>query len=449
MSDKKQLINKIKLWFYIGFKYIKFRKKSGSLIFFALFFGIALGLLVLISVIGVMNGFQYNHISRRIEIGSYHLTIKKKDASFFSLNEAVNFKKKLYEKFPQFLSVVPYSDREVILKIKGSYFTNEQIIKLRAIDPDEVMKDVKFIEFFKLLKGSFNLNKSDYNILLGEPFYEYYWLNLNETVYLTPDITLANIKSTGIPFKISNIFKTNSYDYDRYWGFISIYSLIPLTGRADIEKIGIKLKHNADQKSAVKNLKKYLNGKYIIQTAEEINKGYFTALKIEKLMMFVLFILIFLMVAANTFGALKLTIIEKKMDISILKAVGASPFDIQVIFILESLILGFSGSFFGVFSGMLMCYNLEKIFEILETVINSIILYIVSLLKNISFLNDIDFIPVKIYDTSIYYQSGFLIRLNFHEIIIICFIVVFMTVFAAYMPVLKASKIRPNEIIKK
>ncbi len=446
MNGKKQLLNKIKFLLFIGLRYFNSRKKSNALIFFALFFGISFGLLVLISVIGVMNGFQYNHISRRIEIGSYHLSIKKSNNTFFSLNEALNFKKELYEKFPDFLSVVPFSDREVILRIKSSYFTNEQIIKLRAIDPDEVIKDDKFIEFFKLMKGAFNLNKGDYNILLGEPFYEYYWLNLNETVYLTPDITLANIKSAGIPFRISNVFKTNSYDYDMYWGFISIYSLIPLTGRADIEKIGIKLKDHTKQKVLIKNLKKYLSDKYILQTAEEINKGYFTALKIEKLMMFVLFILIFLMVAANTFGALKLTIIEKRMDISILKALGASPYDIQIIFIMESLILGFSGSLFGVFSGTLMCYNLEKIFEFLEVIINSILFYVVLLLKNIY---DIEFDPVKIYDTSIYYQSGFLIRLNFHEILIICLLVVFMTVFAAYMPVLKASKIRPNEIIKK
>ena len=75
-----------------------------------------------------------------------------------------------------------------------------------------------------------------------------------------------------------------------------------------------------NKKVLVKKIKKLLGEEYKVVTDEEINSGYFTALRLEKIMILFLFIIIFLMISANTFGALKLTIIERKKDIAILKA---------------------------------------------------------------------------------------------------------------------------------
>jgi lipoprotein-releasing system permease protein len=442
----KKIINSSRFYLYIGKRYLKSRKQNGkiNIIFISLFAGISLGLMVLIVVLGIMNGFQENHISRRIEIGSFHVTISKKEFNTFTLPEAEKFKLMLYNDFNEIEAVVPFSDREAILKINKKEFSEDQIIKLRAVDPDEIKKDSRFNKYFKINYGKFDLGEN--SIILGEALAYKILAKIGGQVFLTPDISLSSIRNSGIPFSANGFFYTESYDYDRYWGFISTKSLESLAGKAEIDGIGLKFKNKNHEAKVIKKLKVKFGNEFLIQTAEEINSGFFSALKLEKAMIIFLFGLIFFMVAANTFGALKLTIIEKKKDISILKAIGSKPEDIRIIFLMESFVIGFAGSLTGIILGFFVAYNVANIFLVVEFVINSILGFISYLLEYA--VPGFYFVPVKIYDTSIYYQTSFVIKIDFIEIVLISFFIIAMTVFAAYIPVSKASKLKPNEVIR-
>lgn len=446
MENKITILNKIKFWLQIGLRFFNSKKGTGkfNFIFITLFLGISGGLMVLIVVLGVMNGFQENHITRRIEIGSYHITISKKDHGSFNIQESKDLKKRLYKKFDEIEAAIPFSDKEVMILLSRGYFSERQILKLRAVDPDEIKKDSRFLKYFHLNFGELELK--DYSIILGEEMFYRLLAKKNSILYINPSISLRGLKNKGIPFTINNVFNTGSYDYDRFWGFISIHSLTPLTGRTEIDSIGIKLKNNNWTNQLLKKIKAALGEEYIFQTAEDINRGYFAALRLEKTMIILLFLMIFMMVATNTFGALKLTILEKKKDISILKAIGSNSVDIEVIFVIESLLLGFAGSFTGVFLGTLISYNINNIFIIIESIANAILNFITFIFEKM--LPGIYFEPVKLYDNSIYYQTGFLIKINFYEIFIICILIICMTTFAAYLPVRKASKLKPVEVIK-
>lgn len=447
MFKNNDILNKVKFSLFISKKYLSSRKSISRFIFIALFGGITIGLATLITVIAVMNGFQYNHISRRIEIGSYHLNLVKKNSSSITIEEANSIKKVLYE-LKDVLAVVPYTDREVILRVKGSSFRNEQIVKLRAFDINEVKKDKLFLNFFKVTVNPLAFNLSNGEIAIGKPFFEYFYLNLQEPVFITPDITLKSIKSSGVPFIVSELFETGSYDYDRYWAFISINDLKMLSGDESIENIGIKLKKKHNPR-LIKKIKDILGDNYSIQTAEEINSGYFMALKLEKTMMYLIFLLIFIMIALSIFGTLKLTITKKTKDIALLKAIGLDSKSIELTFISETVFLSFGGSFLGLLFGILISYNISHIFHIIEAVINSLLAYAFSVLKNIPNLSNIDYTPVIIYDETIYYQVGFPVELKFLELFIICLIIVSISLLAAYLPVIKVSKIMPKEILKK
>ena len=122
--------------------------------------------MVLVVVLGIMNGFQNNHISRRIEIGSFHINITKNSFKTFTLSEALSFKKELYDNFNELEAVVPYTDKEIVLKVVKSLYVEEEIIKLRAVDPDEIIKDSRFLKYFNITYGEFDF--SEYSILLGE-----------------------------------------------------------------------------------------------------------------------------------------------------------------------------------------------------------------------------------------------------------------------------------------
>lgn len=442
-------IDSFKFKLYIGLRYItqSLKKEKRGFIFFSLFGGIGIGFAVLVVVLSIMNGFQENHISRRIEIGSYHISIFKKNNDRFNIKEALELKKDLYNNFKEIEAIVPYSDREIILKTTTKFFSGVsevEIIKLRAVDPDEVVKDSRFNKFFTIQNGKFNIN--DYSILIGTELSQRLSVIVNMDLYLTPDISLRSAKMEGIPFKIRGLYNTNSYDYDRYWGFISIYSLAPLTGSIDIDSIGIKLKDKKDQKRLVFKLKKILGANYLIEEAEDINRGYFAALKLEKALILFLFIMIFLMVSINTFGALKLTVIEKKIDIAILKAIGTTPKDIEIIYLLESIIIGFLGTLFGIITGIFIAYNISNIFILIEIIVNTILRYLEYILEFA--IPGISFGNLVIYDSSVYYQTSFLVKIDYFELVSISFIVIAMTIIAGYIPISKSSSLKPNEIIR-
>jgi lipoprotein-releasing system permease protein len=437
--------NSLKFQLFIGRRYINSKKnnKKPNVIFLSLFAGIALGLTVLIVVLGIMNGFQENHISRMIEIGSFHASISRKDMKPMEPVETGLIKSKLYG-LDYIEAAVPYSDKEVIIKINKRDFSGEQIIKLRAIDPDEIKKDRHFAKYFKIKSGTFDLSEN--SILLGDALSYKVTGKIGVPVFLTPDIGINSFKNEGIPFVIKGYFYTGSYDYDRYWCFISSGALKNLSGKVYADNIGIKFKDQGKADRLTKSISKILGNGYLVQSAEEINRGFFAALKIEKAMILFIFGMIFLMIATNTFGALKLTLIEKKKDISILKAIGAQRRDIQIIFLVESLFIGFAGCFTGSMLGFFIVYNVTNFFKITEFVINSVLSYVSYVLEFV--IPGINFIPVTLYDSSIYYQSEFLVKLDFSEIITISLVVIVMTVLAAFLPVNRASKLKPNEIIK-
>lgn len=509
VNPLQDFIYRLRLRFYIGRRYISFRKSNGkkNIIFFTLFAGISGGLLVLTVVLSIMNGFQNNHISRRIEIGSYHVIIKKKNNRVFTAEEAGELKKSIADSFPEVEAIVPYADREIIMYRKRRRFSEKQVVKLRAVDPAGLLDDSKFLSFFSIMSGpprqfeadyfeevllarldkpedkkkmkslydysesqgryilkdlqnesaqaalykilkktGFHFGLDNYTILVGNEMAMRLIARPDDILYLTSDISLRSSKAEGIPFVIKGTYATGSYLYDRYWAYISLESLGLLTGKVYADAVGVKFVPRTDKKAAAAAMKEVLGSEYEIQTAEELNRGYFSALKLEKVMIMLLFFMIFTLVAANTFGALKLTVLEKKSDILVLKAIGLSPNDVQLIFIIESILLGFGGSFTGLILGIFVAFNISNIFFMVENIVNGFLNYIVFLLQFAR--PGIHFDPVKIYDHTIYYQSGFLVKLYLHELIIISLLIIVMTIVAAYIPVLRASRVRPNELLR-
>lgn len=420
-------------------------RKSGDCVFAILFAGIAGSFAVLIVVIGVMNGFQDNYITRRIEIASYHAVIQPADSksSLVYDKSVVDY---LYRTVPEIEAAVAFCDRDIIILFRNKIDSDRQPVKLRAVDSREVMNDSRFLELFSITHGKLDL--SDDKVILGEElgWRELSFARLNSPVYLTPDISLQALtgmkEKAAQEFRVAGYFNTGSYDYDRYWAFVSLSSFFKLTGTNQIDGIGLKFKKGVNKRAAVekiRNLPELTQNGLEIKTAEETNSAYFAALRLEKTMILFLFVIIFLMVAVNIFGTLRLMILEKKEKILILKALGTIPHDIERIFLYESLILAFGASAVGLLVGTFISYNILNIFSVVEFVINSAL--------QIAIPADF-FKPIVIYDTSIYYQTDFLVKFKFAELATMYFSIVLLTLLAAYIPVAKAAKLRPNEILQ-
>ena len=420
-------------------------KNSGAPIFAALFAGIAGSFAVLLVVIGVMNGFQDNYITRRVEIASYHASLMPIDNK-----QGCTYDKtiidELYRQIPEIEAAVPFCDRDIIILFRNKIDSDRQPVKLRAVDPEELRKDSRFNELFNITHGSLDLSQD--KIVLGEElgWRELSFARINSAVYLTPDISLQTLagkkeKDAG-EFRVSGYFNTGSYDYDRYWAFISLSSFFKLTETNQIDNIGLKFKKGVNRRvvtEKIRNLPLLKEYGLEIKTAEETNSAYFAALRLEKTMIMFLFVIIFLMVATNIFGTLRLTILEKKEKILILKALGTVPRDIEQIFLFESFILAFGGATVGMLLGIFISHNILNIFAVAEFFINSLLA--------IAIPTEI-FEPIVIYDTSIYYQTDFLVKFGFSELAIMYFSIVLLTLLSAYIPVTKATRLRPNKILQ-
>ena len=420
-------------------------KNSGAPIFAALFAGIAGSFAVLLVVIGVMNGFQDNYITRRVEIASYHASLMPIDNKQGCTYDRTIIDE-LYRQISEIEAAVPFCDRDIIILFRNKIDSDRQPVKLRAVDPEELRKDSRFNELFNITHG--NLDLSQDKIVLGEElgWRELSFARINSAVYLTPDISLQTLagkkeKDAG-EFRVSGYFNTGSYDYDRYWAFISLSSFFKLTETNQIDNIGLKFKKGVNRRvvtEKIRNLPLLKEYGLEIKTAEETNSAYFAALRLEKTMIMFLFVIIFLMVATNIFGTLRLTILEKKEKILILKALGTVPRDIEQIFLFESFILAFGGATVGMLLGIFISHNILNIFAVAEFFINSLLA--------IAIPTEI-FEPIVIYDTSIYYQTDFLVKFGFSELAIMYFSIVLLTLLSAYIPVTKAARLRPNKILQ-
>ena len=420
-------------------------KNSGAPIFAALFAGIAGSFAVLLVVIGVMNGFQDNYITRRVEIASYHASLMPIDNKQGCTYDRTIIDE-LYRQIPEIEAAVPFCDRDIIILFRNKIDSDRQPVKLRAVDPEELRKDSRFNELFNITHGSLDLSQD--KIVLGEElgWRELSFARINSAVYLTPDISLQTLagkkeKDAG-EFRVSGYFNTGSYDYDRYWAFISLSSFFKLTETNQIDNIGLKFKKGVNRRvvtEKIRNLPLLKEYGLEIKTAEETNSAYFAALRLEKTMIMFLFVIIFLMVATNIFGTLRLTILEKKEKILILKALGTVPRDIEQIFLFESFILAFGGATVGMLLGIFISHNILNIFAVAEFFINSLLA--------IAIPTEI-FEPIVIYDTSIYYQTDFLVKFGFSELAIMYFSIVLLTLLSAYIPVTKAARLRPNKILQ-
>ena len=436
-------IHNFKFRIYAGSKLME--NNTGAPVFAALFAGIAGSFAVLLVVIGVMNGFQDNYITRRIEIASYHATLLSQNNKVGCVYDKAILEE-LYREIPEIEAAVAFCDRDIIILFRNKINSDRQPVKLRAVDSLELQKDSRFIELFNITHGA--LDFSDGKVILGEElgWRELSFARLNSSVYLTPDISLQTLagkkeKDAG-EFRVSGYFNTGSYDYDRYWAFISLSSFFKLTQTNQIDGIGIKFKKGTNRRNVVENIRNLsLLEKYglEIKTAEETNSAYFAALRLEKMMIMFLFVIIFLMVATNIFGTLRLTILEKKKKILILKALGTTPHDIEHIFLFESLILAFGGATVGMLAGIFISHNILNIFAVVEFIINSAL--------QIAIPAEL-FTPIVIYDTSIYYQTDFLVKFGFAELMIMYFSIVLLTLVSAYLPVSKAARLRPNKILQ-
>jgi lipoprotein-releasing system permease protein len=359
-----EVIVRIPFELYVGLRYLKAKRRQTfiSLISVISVAGVALGVMALIVVLSVMNGFQ-NDIRSKIIDTQAHVIIASYDRGGIQ-----DWKKVLRraEAHPGVAAVSPYLANQVMLK----HDQQVQGVMLWGIEPK---REAQVTQLAKNLKtGSLAaLNQAPKpgnnplrgcGIILGsEIARKMGLLTGDELTVVAPvfKVTAAGTMPKMATFQVVGVFEAGMYEYDANFAYVSLETIQQLFELPNaVNGFSIRVKHLEAAAQIADDLQKDGND-YWARDFMSMNRNLATALKVEKMMMFIILILIVMVAAFNIASTLIMVVMEKKKDIGILKAIGADRGMIMRIFMWEGSLVGLSGTLLGLTGGLVACLILK------------------------------------------------------------------------------------------
>jgi len=344
--------------FRIGFRYI-FTKRSFhviTVISIISLIGIVIGVAALISVMSIFNGFR--EFTEKQLIGfDPHIRIIGKNGAW--INESDSLLKQI-DKISEIKSFAP-SIQGRSIAINGN---NMQVFTTNAIDENYLNK-VSDIEK-TIISGNFftGFYNSIPSIVLGVGVADRLKVLPGDTItVISPKAIESSIKSFQIanPIKliVSGLFQTNAKDFDNVHAFtdISIGKRLFKPPYNSISTIDIKLKNTDDVNKIKQKLELIVDEDSEVATWYELHKQLYDIMNFERNLAFVIISLIIIIAVFNVLASLTMTVVEKRKDIGILKAMGASKRQIRNIFIIQGTTIGIISTVIGTILGLAFCYG--------------------------------------------------------------------------------------------
>ena len=400
----------------IVFRYLKTKKKDGFLNIISIFsfIGISLGVAVLIIVMSVMNGFRAELVDKIVGFNS-HIIIQSNDIeNDLKLTNSKNIKNLS-------LSTLESSMGEVVLINKN--FTKG--LSLRGYK----VNDFKKLEIFKNIDFSKNNKIFDKNnISIGKELSFDLGLNVGDNVLLMSpigeDTIIGNLPKQEV-YKISYIFDSGLLEFDQNVAFVNINSLANLLNQDTTNRnIEVYLKSPLEIENAKIEFQKVFT-KNFIYTWADLNRSLFSALKVERNVMFIILSLIIIVAAFNIISGLTILVKNKTKDIAILKSIGVLNKSIYKIFFLIGFYIGLTATIFGVIIGVLFSIYIENIRTFLSQIFD-----------------------ISLFPEEIYFLSKMPSEINIQSIILISFCSILATTIVSIFPAKKASKLDPIKALK-
>jgi lipoprotein-releasing system permease protein len=428
---------KIKLSIFLARKYLMAKWSLMSTLSIIM---ICFGVITLITVLSIMNGFHNTYKRKILETNTYHIIVQPSLSSSRSPSNITH----ILEKNKEIISIVPFFDGEGI--IRSRYLTRGIIIK--ALPADLLALDGGFGKEIKIIDGEFDL-RGDETIMLGVELAKETGATAGDFVSILTfrGKEWVSFQPTFRLLEVSGVFKTGYWEYDKNMAYISLDSALSIFGIGkDDLSIGIKVSNIERVNRIVAWMNENGLGEFHILTWMDVNRVLFEALQNEKVAIGFVVMLIIVSGAFNIIGSLVMTVMDKRREIGILRALGATPSLIVRVFIMDGFFMGVIGSVLGIFIGFFLALNVETIFSLFESVVNALRDAIYAL-----FLMPLGFAPLprfELLSDSIYYLEGVPVEIRFTDAFIITALGILISVLAAYYPAKKASLTKPVETIR-
>tara|TARA_B100001057_G_scaffold147733_1_gene147643 strand:+ start:507 stop:1736 length:1230 start_codon:yes stop_codon:yes gene_type:complete len=399
----------------ITFRFLKTRKKDGFLNVISIFsfIGIGLGVAVLIIVMSVMNGFRTELINKivgfnphiTVDPHQYEIRINKINQNIKSISDDL-----ILSNSGEAIIIKSNKSKGIVLRGYSSEdFSSLKIISKKSFFGDKYNLKKNFISIGKELSFALDLKIGDKITIISSSGIE----------------TIIGSLPKKKTFIITSLFESGLADFDNNIAFINITTLEEFFDLNRIDRnLEIYLKDPQNIESQKFIVQKEFPNEFVYSWSD-MNSSLFSALKVERNVMFIILSLIIIVAAFNIISGLTILVKNKTRDIAILKSIGVLNKSIIKIFFLVGVIIGTSATIFGIILGVVFS------------------LYIESLRQFLSKIFDISLFPEEIY-----FLSTMPSEINPASIILISLCSILITIIVSIFPALKAAKLDPIRSLK-
>ena len=399
----------------VTLRYLKTRKKDGFLNIISIFsfVGISLGVAVLIIVMSVMNGFRTELVEKIIGFNA-HAVVKPYD-------QPINKENLKNKELKTLSNKLLFSNSSEGVLINKNYTKGLQLrgYTTNGFEKLDIVKNQNFYGNGKLISKHISIGKElsiNFNINIGD-----------KVLIMSPSgvQTIVGNLPKQETYIVDSIFDSGLADFDQNIAFINIKDLENLFDLDESERfLEIYLKDPKKIDFAKKKLKEIFNNEYIY-TWSDLNKSLFSALKVERNVMFVILSLIIIVAAFNIISGLTILVKNKTKEIAILKSIGVQNKSIAKIFFMVGFLIGSTATLFGILLGVLFSTYIENIRQLLSNIFN-----------------------ISLFPEEIYFLSKMPSEINVYSIFLIAICSIIITSIVSIYPAIKASKLDPVKALK-
>ena len=380
--------------------------------------GIALGVMALIVVLSVMNGFQRDVRDRMLSVIP-HVQIEAMDGSLRDWNAVAAQARS----DPEVIASAPLVQAQAMLvrddAVRGALIS--------GIDPAQEPQVSDIVQHLQGASIS-SLAPGEFGIVLGRELAHALGVDVGDKVTLV--VPQGNLTPAGMvprlkQFRVVATFSSGHFEFDSALALINLSDAERLFRLQAPTAVRLRLRDMQQAPQVAQRLARLIGPEVLVRDWSSVNRTWFAATQIEKRMMFLILALIVAVAAFNLVSTLVMTVTEKHADIAILRTLGASPGSVMAIFMIQGALVGLLGVGLGVSGGLLLATHLETIVPVIERMFG------------IHFL-----------DPSIYFISELPSDPRSSDIIPICAVSLVLSFVATLYPSWRASRIRPAEALR-
>lgn len=407
---------------FVGWRYTRAKRDNSfiSFISFTSMLGIALGVMVLIVVLSVMNGFEQG-MKQRILSMVPHVSVTESDQTIDNWQGQMRG----LELFPHVIGVAPYIKKELMI----SQGERARGVVLHGIDPKYEQRVSHASQ--NMVEGSFeDLKAGDFGLVIGKNIAKELKLGVGDRVMAINPKSSRDLQQ-ALPelqrFTVVGIFNVDMQIYDSTFAYTHIKDAADVFEMGE-EITGLQVKLDDIYKAQDVS---YLiaetdsDGDYWITNWTQGNVNLFRAIQMQKTVMFLILVMIVMVAAFNLVSTLVMVVTDKQSDIAIFRTMGLTPKRVMAVFMVQGTIVGVVGTFIGVLLGVLLSINVENILPLIEQILGR-----------------------KLFSAEVYKITEIQAVVNVTEVTVIATTSLILSMLATIYPAWKASKVQPAEALR-